>query len=120
MAYGNTTTICLTAFRSDWMENIPLAAICERWSVSKDQVTRLRVRWELPPRTSRQDRYKPEAVADPTEREIELRAAEIRATWNEDTESKRRIGKQKAAGPRVIPLSAEALEAMYLLGDPEE
>ena len=120
MAYGNTTTICLVAFRTDWMENIPLAAICERWSVSKDQVTRLRVRWELPPRTNRQDRHKPEQIVDPTEQEIELRAAAIRATWTEDTEAKRRTGKQKPAGPRIIPLSAEALEAIYLLGDADE
>lgn len=110
---GNTTSIDLATFREDWFANLPLAAICERWTVSKDQVTRLRLRWGLPPRIDRRDRHKPAQFADPTEDEIASRAAAVRATWDADVERKRLVGAKKPAPPRVIPLSAEARDAIY-------
>jgi len=113
---GNTATIDLATFRADWHANLPLSVICERWTVSKDQVTRLRLRWGLPPRTDRRDRHKPAQSIDPTEDEIASRAAAVRATWDEDIERKRLVGAKKAAPPRVIPLSDEARDAIYYMG----
>ncbi len=113
---GNTTTIDLATFSADWNANLPLAVICDRWTVSKDQVSRLRLRWNLQPRTDRRSRHKPAQSIDPTEDEIAVRAAAVRATWGSEIERKRLVGARKPTPPRVIPLSAEAQDAIYYMG----
>jgi hypothetical protein len=47
---GNTAVICVQKFSADWASSIPVLAICERYSISRDQVRRLCVIWNLPPR----------------------------------------------------------------------
>jgi len=52
--------------------------LCQRHTLSRDQVVRLRVRLELPPRLERRGRPRKEEQETPTREEIDLRAAEIR------------------------------------------
>jgi hypothetical protein len=60
------------------------------YTVTKDQVYRLRDHWQLPLRNDRRLRYKPVRGPDPTPAEIAERAAAIRASWDADTEARRR------------------------------
>jgi hypothetical protein len=87
---GNTATINVQAFRADWASHKPISWLCVAYTVTKDQVYRLRDHWHLPLRNDRRLRYKPERGRDPTPDEIAERAAAIRATWDADTEVRRR------------------------------
>lgn len=116
---GNTATICVERFRADWAENIPIAALCQRWAISKDQVIRLRTLWELPPRHDRKTRYRPEAIVDPTPSEIQKRAAEIRAGWDEHTEQLRRVTKPHVVSLKEIELTQETRRYIDLSGRDE-
>jgi len=93
---GNTATISITAFRADWATHMPIAALCDRYSVTKDQVIRLKFVWSLPPRHDRRLRFKPkERPKDPTPKELIERCAAVRALWDERTEEARRVAKPK-------------------------
>ena len=90
---GNTATICMQTFRADWCQHLPIATLCERYTITKDQVVRLRTVWTLPLRNDRRLRAKPPRYADPTQREIAERCAAVQRTWDADTEERRRVGK---------------------------
>lgn len=94
---GNTATISVQAFRADWLTHMPISALCCRYSVSKDQIIRLRDVWQLPPRHDRRFRFKPKRSEqrDPTPREIEQACREIRAQWDATTEHARRVQKHQ-------------------------
>ena len=70
---GNTAVIDQATLRKQWDSYIPMAAICQYWSVTTDQLVRLRSAWNLPPRLDRKRRYKPgraERMLDPTPEEL--------------------------------------------------
>lgn len=83
------STIQISQFRADWSEGLLIADICQRHTLSRDQVIRLRVSLELPPRMDRGRRHR-ERQETPTQEEIAQRAAEIRAGWTPEIERKRR------------------------------
>lgn len=56
---GNTATIELSTLRVQWDSYLPMAAICQHWTITIDQLVRLRDIWGLPPRNDRRRRYKP-------------------------------------------------------------
>ena len=95
---GVTATISVTAFRADWSTHMPIAALCDRYTITKDQVLRLRTVWNLPLRHDRRLRFKPKRseMRDPTPAELEERTAAIRATWDARTEEARRVAKPQA------------------------
>ena len=101
---GNTATISLQAFRADWLTHMPISALCVRYTISKDQVIRLRDVWNLPPRHDRRFRFKPKRSEsrDPTPREIEQACKEIRARWDAITEEARRVVKFRPAEVQEI------------------
>lgn len=68
---GNTATISMAQFSADWAAHIPIAALCERYTVTKDQVLRLRAIWHLPPRHDRSLRAKPKWSSPPSRDEDE-------------------------------------------------
>jgi len=93
---GNTSTINVAAFAADWGANIPITQLCVRWTVTKDQVYRLRDVWQLPLRLDRRLRAKPPRQPKPTKPElaaseatlalspmVAARAAEVRAGWSD-------------------------------------
>jgi hypothetical protein len=103
---GNTATISMQEFRADWCAHIPVADLCIRWTITKDQVVRLRDLWALPLRRDRKHIKKPLRQKDPTPAEIAERAAAIRATWDEATELDRRVVKPRLFQMRPVTLSS--------------
>ena len=63
---GNTAVISLVKFATDWAAHVPISALCERYTVTKDQVLRLKVIWNLSPRHDRRLRQKPKWAPKPT------------------------------------------------------
>ena len=103
---GITSTISVAAFHADWMTHMPMRALCERWTISRDQVIRLAVVWELPRRHDRKLRAKPVRQRDPTTTEIRQACIRIQATWSKDVEEDRRVEKSQAFSMKRIPLDS--------------
>lgn len=110
---GVTATISVTAFRADWATHMPISALCERWTITKDQVLRLRDVWHLPLRNDRRLRFKPKRseYRDPTPREIAQACREIQAKWDARTREERAVMKTQHVNLRRIELTGEALDA---------
>lgn len=117
---GNTATISVTAFSADWLTHIPMRALCQRYSISRDQVIRLKHVWNLPPRHDRKLRAKPVRQADPTPREIAQACREIQAKWSEEVREDRRVQKTQHFSVQRIELADEAREAFLSWGDADE
>jgi len=103
---GITSTISVAAFHADWMTHMPMRALCERWTISRDQVIRLAVVWELPRRHDRKLRAKPVRQRDPTTTEIQQACIRIQAMWSKDVEEERRVVKSQAFSMKRIPLDS--------------
>jgi len=109
---GNTSTISLTAFRADWLTHMPMRALCERWTISRDQVIRLAVVWQLPRRHDRKLRAKPVRQRDPTTTEIQQACLMFQAQWSDETREERRVTKTQHVSLMRIPLDTETRESM--------
>lgn len=116
---GVTATINVTAFRVDWLTHMPMRALCERYTISRDQVVRLKHVWELPPRHDRRLRYKPEKTPDPTPRQIARMCLQIQATWTDDVREDRRTVKTQPVSLRRIDTTEDARDALAQWGDDE-
>jgi hypothetical protein len=66
---GNTAVISMMTFATDWAAHVPISALCERYTVTKDQVLRLKTIWQLAPRHDRRLRQKPKWAPRPTRAE---------------------------------------------------
>jgi len=110
---GVTATISVTAFRADWDTHMPMRALCERYTISRDQVIRLRDVWHLPLRNDRRLRFKPKRcdMHDPTPREIIQACKEIQAKWDARTREERAVIKTQTVNLRRIELTGDALDA---------
>jgi hypothetical protein len=106
---GVTATISITAFRGDWETHMPISALCERWTITKDQVLRLRTLWNLPLRNDRRLRFRPEQgdTRDPTEDEIKAACLEIQSRWDENTRRLRLVSKPQPLELRPIETPPE-------------
>lgn len=114
---GNTATISLTAFRADWMTHVPMRALCERYTISRDQVIRLKHVWELPPRHDRRLRAKPIRQPDPTTTEIQQACLVIQATWSDEVREERMVTKSQPFTVKRIPLDSETRRTAEYDGD---
>lgn len=103
---GNTATISIERFRADWCAHKPIVEICEAYSVTKDQVIRLRDFWQLPLRNDRRLRKKPAKQRDPTPDEIAAATARIQATWDDRTREQRRVSKPQPVSVQRIRVDA--------------
>lgn len=99
---GVTATIDIQTFRADWCSHMPIAVLCQRYTITKDQVVRLRTVWNLPLRNDRKLRAKPPRYKDPTPSEIAARSAAVRATWDSRTEEMRRVIKTQQFKVRSV------------------
>jgi hypothetical protein len=110
---GVTATISVTAFRADWDTHMPMRALCERYTISRDQVIRLRDVWHLPLRNDRRLRFKPKRcdMRDPTPREIIQACKEIQAKWDARTREERAVIKTQHVHLRRVEMTDEAREA---------
>lgn len=102
MAAGITATISVEQFRADWCDHTPIVQLCEMYSITKDQVIRLRDCWGLPKRHDRRLRSKPERQRDPTPEQIEAACIRIQATWDDRTRELRAVQKTQHVTVRVI------------------
>lgn len=116
---GNTAIISMVEFRKEWEAYIPIRELCERHSVSKDQILRLRTVWGLPLRTDRHLRFKPargETLIDaPTPEDeaasqascdlspyVAAAVTNFHAQWSAETEIHRRVCKPMPLRLRVV------------------
>jgi hypothetical protein len=108
-----TATINVLSFRADWASHMPIAALCVRYTISKDQVIRLRDLWDLPLRNNRRLRYKPARgeTRDPTPAEIEQRCKEVQARWDDRTRQERSVIKPRPVTLKRIEMTDEARQA---------
>lgn len=120
MAAGNTATIDIATFRADWQSHLPIRVLCERWTITRDQVTRLKFVWDLPPRHDRRLRAKPERQPPPSAEEIAAsqeslslapaiaaRVTCVQVTWDERTRAERQVLKPTAVQLRPIEVPDE-------------
>ena len=99
------------------MTHMPMRALCERWTISRDQVIRLAVVWDLPRRHDRKLRAKPVRQRDPTTTEIRQACIQIQATWSDDVREDRRVTKTQLVSLKRIPLDSETREHTAYDGD---
>jgi hypothetical protein len=106
---GVTATIDFQTLRVQWASHSSMFAICTHWTITKDQLIRLKTVAELPPRHDRRFRFKPKRsdTRDPTPEELIERAAAVRATWDDETEMRRRGVKPEAFHVREIAIPDE-------------
>jgi hypothetical protein len=106
---GSTATISIAAFRADWMTHMPMRALCERYTITRDQVVRLRDVWHLPLRNDRRLRFKPKRSEsrDPTPREIAQACKEIQAKWDARTREERCMYKTQHVTLKFLPTPDE-------------
>lgn len=109
---GITATISLTAFKTDWLTHMPMRSLCERWTITRDQVIRLKHVWNLPPRHDRKLRAKPVRQRDPTTTEIEQRCLSIQAGWSDDIRELRRVVKTQHVSLQRIVLDQDTRRAI--------
>lgn len=109
---GNTATISLTAFRADWLTHMPMRDLCIRYTITRDQVVRLKHVWGLPPRHDRRLRAKPVRHRDPTPSEIRRACSAIQATWTEDVREERRVTKTQTFKLQRIELDGDTRDAI--------
>lgn len=116
---GNTATICVQTFRAQWEAGVPMAALCQRWTITKDQLVRLKDVWDLPLRYDRARKREPRftvsaAELRASEESLDLApmvaaAAEIeRRTWSLEVEHARRgtqSGGTLARLPKIVSLA---------------
>lgn len=117
---GNTSTISIASFRRDWESHIPIAMICVRHTITKDQVVRLRDHWNLPLRLDRRLRYKPRRPQPPSAAElaaseaslalapaIAARVTCVHAMWTDREWADRQVTKPRGFSLRRVELSDE-------------
>jgi len=116
---GDTTRIDVTTLRLQWLSHSTMAEICTYWTISRDQLIRLRDVCKLPKRHDRRFRKKGQRRRDPSPREIEQACKEIRARWTRAQERERHWHKPQ---PYVTPeyrVTDDLAERWHTLGDDE-
>lgn len=107
---GITATISIEQFRADWCDHTPIVQLCEMYSITKDQVIRLRDVWQLPLRNDRRLRSKPERQRDPSPAEIEAACLRLQQGWDDRTREARCVHKVQEVTIRRISFEGEIQE----------
>lgn len=108
MPRGNTATISVVAFRADWQSGLPIAVLCSSYSISRDQVVRLRDLWDLPLRHDRRNRKRQAGHRrDPTPEEIHQRCLEIQATWSDKVREERHWRKPQVWAVPIVQIPSD-------------
>lgn len=118
---GDTSRIDIATLKLQWSSHSSYAAICSYWTITKDQLVRLRDVLPLPLRTDRKLRYRPpRSMEHPSP--AELRASEeslslapmiaARATcvtihWTEEVRASRRVSKPEVLRLDVVETSPD-------------
>lgn len=106
---GDTSRIDIATLKIQWASHSSYASLCTFWTVTRDQLVRLRDVVPLPPRHDRRLRYKPPRPEKPTPEEIAASESSLnlapmvaaRATnesvlWTEEVRALRQVRKATA------------------------
>jgi hypothetical protein len=112
---GDTSRIDIAILKIQWASHSSYASLCTFWTVSRDQLVRLRDVIPLAPRHDRRLRYKPPRPEKPTAEELAASEATLslapmvaaRATnesslWTDEIREQRRV--QKAVAFRLAQI----------------
>lgn len=116
---GNTARIDFATLRVQWDSHSAMAAICSYWTITKDQLIRLKAVVPLAPRHDRRFRFKParSEYRDPSPREIRQACKEIQARWDARTWEERAVMKTQHVTLTRIEMTDEARAALEGFGD---
>jgi hypothetical protein len=116
---GKTATIDLNLLRIQWDSHSAMVAICTHWTITKDQLIRLKAVVPLAPRHDRRFRFKPKRseCRDPTPAEIREATKRIRAAWDDATEQERRVVKTQFFQMRAYSLPEELQDSPEIQPD---
>ena len=117
---GDTSRVDIETLRVQWNSHSSYAAICEFWTITKDQLVRLRNVLPLPLRHDRRLRCRPERAEKPTAAEVAASESSLslapmvaaRATcvtihWTEEIRAQRQVTKPKGFEVRPVPMPEE-------------
>ncbi len=117
---GDTTAINVATLRLQWASHSSMASICSFWTVSRDQLIRLRDVHELPKRHNRSLRRKPEREPEPSRAErlasegslnlaphVAQRAAAVRANWSENIRQHRHYSSPSVFEVPIVQVEIE-------------
>ena len=117
---GNTTAIDVQMLRMQWSSHSSMASICMFWTVSRDQLIRLRDVHQLPKRHNRSLRQKPDREPEPSKAEqrasegsldlaprVAKRAAAVRATWSDSVRQHRHYSSQSVFEVPIVQVEIE-------------
>jgi len=103
---GDTSRIDLQTLKLQWSSHSSYAAICTYWTVTRDQLIRLRCVLPLPPRHDRKLRHRPQRAAPPSAAEIAASEASldlapavaarvtcVQVLWDDRTRAERHVQK---------------------------
>lgn len=120
MPRGNTATIDFQSLRLQWAAHVPIAQLCQNFTVSRDQMTRLKFVLHLPPRHDRSLRFKPSRPKPPSPEEIAASEASlalapaiaarvtcVHAMWTDREWSERQVTKPQAFRLSRVELTDE-------------
>jgi hypothetical protein len=120
---GDTSRVCIETLKVQWGSHSSYAAICTFWTITKDQLVRLRNVVPLPLRNDRRLRFRPEAYERPTPEEIEASEASLdlapmvaaRATcvtvnWTDEVRLLRQVTKPTMFEVRPVEVPEELRE----------
>lgn len=122
---GDTATICVATLRVQWASHSSYAAICTHWTITKDQLVRLRNVLPLPLRLDRRKRYRPNGTAWAlTPEEIEASEASLNlaplvaarttcvtVNWTDDVRASRQVQKPQPFRVAEVELPDECRDA---------
>lgn len=105
---GNTATIEFSTLRIQWASHSSMSSICSFWTITKDQLIRLKTVAGLPPRHDRRFRFKPKRseCRDPTPEEISAACVRIQAGWDSRTREDRAVTKRQGVSVEMFEASA--------------
>ena len=127
---GDTSRVDISTLRVQWASHSSYAAICEFWTITKDQLVRLRNVLPLPLRHDRRLRCRPERAEKPSDAEIAASESSLslapmvaaRATcvtihWTDEVRSHRQVTKPTVFN--LQPLETPE-ELRYIVDDAEK
>lgn len=120
---GNTARVDFATLRVQWQSTSSMFAICTHWSITKDQLVRLKAVAGLAPRLDRRARHRPDRQPSPSAAEIAASKASlafapfvaarvtcVQATWDDKTRAERQVKKPTLFSVHEVPVPEEARE----------
>jgi len=112
---GDTSRVDISTLKVQWASHSSYAAICEFWTITKDQLVRLRNVLPLPLRHDRRLRCRPERAEKPSDAEVlasestlslapmvAARATCVTVHWTDEVRSHRQVTKPTAFSLRPL------------------